>query len=104
MQSQDPPIREVDQKMQNAAEAAESEASDFYANDDKTVNSPIGSINFNVGDQAPERSWEESKMVRKVLNNLASVQNWSKIALTDENWTNILAGLKKLAQQDQDFA
>ena len=50
MQSQDPPIREVDQKMQNAAEAAESEASDFYANDDKTVNSPIGSINFNVGD------------------------------------------------------
>ena len=60
MQSQDP-IREDDQKLQNennnnnnnnnnAEGGAESEASDFYANDDKTVNSPIGSINFNVGD------------------------------------------------------
>ena len=100
MQSQDPAPNGHQKNVDADSEASET----FYANDDKTVNSPIRSFNFDAGELAQLSSWEESKTVKKVLNNLAAVQNWSQVPLSDENWTNILAGLKKLAQQDQDFA
>lgn len=61
------------------------------------MNSPLPSVTAAV-DLIPQRNWEVSKHVKIVLKNLATVQNWSKVELSDEAWMNVLAGLKKLAQ------
>ena len=41
--------------------------------------------------------------LRKIfLEYLHSVEKWNRVELSEENWKNLLAGLKTVAQQEED--
>ena len=42
--------------------------------------------------------------LRKIfLEYLHSVERWNRVELSEENWKNLLAGLKTVAQQEEDY-